>query len=340
MADQAKKLRQLMAEKEDSEIAVEEIDDIEIEEIERIEEEETEEINEIDNEIKEIEETEEAPIEKVEEITKLSSRVITITSGKGGVGKSNFAVNLAIQLSKLGKRVLVIDADFGLANVEVLMGINPEYNLSAVMDGSKKITDIIVDGPEGIKIISGGSGLSKLANMTEEEIIFLIKNFNLLDKMSDIILIDTGAGISKTVIDFISASEETIIVTTPEPTSITDDYAIIKTINEKEGESPDISILVNRVENNREGELIFKKLKDVSKKFLDVDIDSIGFLPADKYLIRAVKSQEPVSILYPNAPVVKSIENISLELINKDEIVEKNTGLKGFLSKFINKVFS
>ena len=269
-------------------------------------------------------------------IAKSSARVITVSSGKGGVGKSNFSVNLAIQLIKRGKRCVIIDADFGLANIEVLLGVMPKYSFANVISGEKPIIETVTEGPGGIKFISGGSGFTQLANISDRQISYLIENIAHLDDISDIILIDTGAGISKQVVDFITASNEAVIVTTPEPTSITDAYAIIKKIKEMGNIMPKFNIIVNRAESKKEGDEIFGKLERVCAKFLGIEVNNLGYLPYDQYLVKAVKAQQPVSIMYPNAPVVKNIERISEYIIdshNKAPMAED--GLKGFVKRLL-----
>ena len=232
-------------------------------------------------------------VEKGESVIDLSSRVITVTSGKGGVGKTNFSLNLAIQFSKLNKKVIIIDADFGLANIEVLFGIIPRYSLADVLKGKRDIEEVLTDGPMGIRFISGGSGLRELSNITERQMNYFINNFSYLDAISDIIIIDTGAGISKSVINFIKASGETIIVTTPEPTSVTDAYALIKTIKEESVKMPDFKIVVNRVDDDEEGLEIFNKINRAATRFLGVSLENLGYIPYDKYLVKVVKNQQP-----------------------------------------------
>ncbi len=269
----------------------------------------------------------------------LSARVITVTSGKGGVGKSNFTLNLGLYMKSLGKRVIIIDADFGLANIEVLMGAMPKYTLLDVIKGNCGIIEALAEGPEGIKFISGGSGLSQLADMDESQVASLIESLSLLDSLADIILIDTGAGISKQVINFILASKETIIVTTPEPTSITDAYAIIKTMKEKERSLPEINILVNRTDGIKEGTEVYSKLERVCRQFLSIDVKYLGYLPNDPYLVKAVKTQVPVSIAYPASPVARRIAKISDDLLSKSRsIEEEDRGVKGFIKNFIRKL--
>lgn len=269
----------------------------------------------------------------------LSSRVITVTSGKGGVGKTNFSLNLAIQFSKFNKRVVIIDADFGLANIEVLFGILPKYNLADVLRGERDVEEVLTDGPMGIKFISGGSGLKELSNITEKQLNYFINNFSYLDAISDIIIIDTGAGISKSVVNFIKASDETIIVTTPEPTSVTDAYALIKTIKEESHNNkiPDFKVVVNRVDDDEEGNDIYNKISRASGKFLGVPLQNLGYIPYDKFLVKAVKHQEPATICFPNCEFTKAIENISKRLMNiKVGQSPEENGIRGFMKRLVN----
>lgn len=267
--------------------------------------------------------------------SEFSNRVITITSGKGGVGKSNITLNLGIQLINQGKKVVIIDADFGFANIEVLFGMFPKKSLLNVLNGQDNIEDVISEGPKGLKFISGGSGFKDLSVLTDRQIRYLIQSFTYLDKIADIILIDTGAGASKQVIDLVKASKETIIVTTPEPTAITDAYAIIKIIKESKFDIPDISIIINCVDSRKEGEEIYIKLNRVSHRFLGVELKLLGYIPKDNLLVKSVKQQKPVSILYPNASSTKSINRISKYLLEVDSsLVEEYFGAKTFFSRF------
>lgn len=264
----------------------------------------------------------------------LSSRVITVTSGKGGVGKTNFSLNLGIQLSKMNKRVVIVDADFGLANIEVLFGIIPKYNLADVLKGNKDISEILADGPMGIKFISGGSGIKELSNITERQTSYFINNFSYLDAISDIIIIDTSAGISRSVVNFVKASDETIVITTPEPTSITDAYALIKIIREENSTIPNFRLVVNRVDNDDEGLEVYNKINIASSKFLGIQLQNLGYIPYDHFLVKAVKHQEPAVICFPNCDFTKAIENISYNLMNmKRNITDRETGIKGFIKR-------
>ncbi|MDR1689598.1 MAG: MinD/ParA family protein [Clostridiales bacterium] len=264
----------------------------------------------------------------------VTSRVITVTSGKGGVGKSNFTANLGISLSKTGKRVVIIDADFGLANIEVLFGIIPQYSLANVLSGQKELKDIISEGPHGVKFLSGGSGLRDLANINERQMTYIIEKLSYLDSVSDIILIDTGAGISDSVLNFVKASKEAVIITTPEPTSVTDGYAIIKAVRESNGDMPEIKVIINRVDDSKEGFEIFDKISKVAKRFLEVDLTNLGYIPYDNNVIRAVKSQQPLIMTYPNSEASKAIEAIAGRLLDSSlPLVEQKAGIKGFMRR-------
>jgi flagellar biosynthesis protein FlhG len=267
---------------------------------------------------------------------KLNSRVIAVSSGKGGVGKTNFAVNLAVYFKKHGKRVIVFDTDFGLANVEILFGVFPKYNLADVIMNDKTITDVLTEGPLGIKFISAGSGQKELVNITDRQTARLIEGMAVLDDMADIIIIDTGAGASNAVVDFIKAANEAIIVTTPEPTSVTDAYALIKTLRDGGRDSaawtgPELKMVLNRVESHNEGREVYDKLSRVSKKFLEVDIHYLGSVLDDSYLVKAVKKQQPAVVAFPNSPFAKSIEVIGLKLL--DLPAARQTNLKSFVKR-------
>ena len=209
-----------------------------------------------------------------------NARVIAVTSGKGGVGKSSVSINLAVQFTQMGKKVIILDADFGLANIEVMFGVIPKYNLSDLMVSGREISEIITEGPEGIKFISGGSGIAKLVNPDKEQVKRLVNKMSELENMADVIIIDTGAGISSTVMEFLVASPETIIVTTPEPTSITDSYALLKALSMNDNfrrEDVSIKMIANRVSTESEGRNLYEKLNMVVSKFLDIDMTYFGF---------------------------------------------------------------
>lgn len=259
-----------------------------------------------------------------------SAQVITVTSGKGGVGKTNLAINLAIQLSKSGKKVIVLDADFGLANVEILLGIRPKYNLADLLFNGKSLNDIITIGLEGIGFISGGSGIYELMDMNKEQIIKLTKSLSELDKIADFIIIDTGAGINSSVTEFILASSQVLIVATPEPTSITDAYALLKTLNrnpEFSTMNTTIQLVANRVDDEKEGMEIYQKLSMVANKFLDIKIEYLGGIPQDKSVLKAVLKQAPYSIAFASSPASLAIKSLANQLARIEP--EKENQKKG-----------
>jgi flagellar biosynthesis protein FlhG len=271
--------------------------------------------------------------------TKPKARVITVTSGKGGVGKTSISINLAIQLTRLGKRVVVFDADFGLANIEVMLGVRPQYNLADMMFRGKDLADIITQGEEGISFISGGSGIQELASMNREQVMFLTSRLIALDKYADVIIVDTGAGISDSVLEFVLASTEVLLVATPEPTSITDAYALLKALNRKEEfvkEHTSIKMISNRVKNDAEGQNVYEKMSVVSEKFLNIPITYLGPVPMDEQISKAVMRQKPVSVINPDAPSAKAIKQIAETLLELDmEGVSEKRGMFQLFSNLI-----
>ena len=258
------------------------------------------------------------------------ARIITVSSGKGGVGKTNFTVNLAIALSRLGKNVSIIDADLGLANIDVVLGLVPKFTLSHVIRNEKEIKDIILDGPHGIRVISGGSGVMDLVNLDSEEIARLIESLEFLNDDSDYILIDTGAGLSRSVISFIEAASDVVMVITPDPTSITDAYAVIKNIA---SEDKNIKVVVNRVDSNKEGQNVFFKLNSAAKKFLNVELDNLGYIYEDNNVKKAVRSQRPFLLEHPNCLASRGVELIAYNIENNKTFAGTSTGFTRFIEK-------
>lgn len=271
--------------------------------------------------------------------SKPKARVITVTSGKGGVGKTSISINLAIQLTRLGKRVVVFDADFGLANIEVMLGVRPQYNLADMMFRGKDLTDIITQGEEGISFISGGSGIQELASMNREQVMFLTSRLIALDKYADVIIVDTGAGISDSVLEFVLASTEVLLVATPEPTSITDAYALLKALNRKEEfckEDTSIKMISNRVKNEQEGLGLYEKMSVVSDKFLHIPIEYLGPVPMDEQISKAVMRQKPVSVINPEAPSAKAIKQIAEKILQLEE--KEPSDKRGMFQLFSNLI--
>lgn len=251
-----------------------------------------------------------------------AARVITVTSGKGGVGKSNTAINLAIQFRKMDQRVIILDADFGLANIEIMFGTVPKFNLYDLIYQGKNIREIITWGPMDIGFISGGSGIVGMANLNRDYLNYIIQNLVELDSMADVIIVDTGAGISDAVLEFLVASNDVLLVTTPEPTSITDAYSLLKALNRHSRFSEEytrISVLGNKVKNDEEGSTLFDKLNCVVSRYLKLPIEYIGCIPQDEQLARAVMQQTPVSLQNSAAKSAVAYKAIAMKLMNKEQ---------------------
>ena len=272
-------------------------------------------------------------IKKQNQRTKKPARIITVTSGKGGVGKSNIAVNLAVQFQRMGLKTIIFDADIGLANVEVMFGTIPKYSLNDLIYHDKEIEDIITDGPEGVGFISGGSGIMGLSNLTLDQISYLVT-------IADVVIVDTGAGISDSVMEFVASSPEILLVTTPEPSSLTDAYSLLKMLyrNPKYDKNESvIHVLTNRAASFGEGKMVFDKLESVVKQFLDGSVHYIGIIPQDAMLEKAVRIQKPVSIVSPNARSSKRFEELAQYLVSggKQDSSEQNA-FRQFLTKLFN----
>ena len=253
------------------------------------------------------------------------ARVLTITSGKGGVGKSNLAVNLATQFRKKGLRVIILDVDFGLANIEIMFGVVPKHNLSSMLFQGKDIKEIVSTGPMDIGFISGGNGVLGLNNLYREQIMYLIKNIGELNEMADVIIVDTGAGISDQVLEFLLASPEILLVTTPEPSSLTDSYSVLKALyrNPSFVESDTkIRVVANRAQSVADGQMVYNKLKSVVEQFLNGSIDYLGMVPQDTELEHAVRQQKIVSIHAPLSRSARAFEALATSLLEGTQHAE------------------
>lgn len=246
-------------------------------------------------------------------------RIIAITSGKGGVGKTNITLNLAISLARLNKRVCVFDADLGLANINILLGVNPEFDIQHVISGEKEITDIIMHTPEGIQIIPGGSGIQQLSDINKGQLKQLIRSFEKLVKNLDYLFIDTSAGIATNVLSFVMAAQESIVVVTKEPTSLTDAYALIKVVSGM-GHKKKINILVNMVNSPEFATKIFQKLFQVCKKHLNIELSYSGSVLMDLNITNAVCQQKPVLTLYPKTSSSKDFAALAYLINNKPTV--------------------
>ncbi|MGD0463251.1 MAG: MinD/ParA family protein [Tepidisphaeraceae bacterium] len=239
--------------------------------------------------------------------------VIAVTSGKGGVGKSNIAVNLAIKLASVGKRVVLMDADLGLANADVLCNIDLPSNLSHVISRKRELADVMVDGPGGFRLIGGASGLARMADLSDYDRQRLVTALAELEARTDVILIDTGAGISPNVLSFTRSADQVLVVTTPEPTAITDAYAVIKVISRDAPDRP-LSLLVNQVRRPGEGRLVYERIAKVAKQFLTVHVMDAGFIPSDPEVPAAVRRRTPFLLASPRCPASLYISQLAMRL--------------------------
>ncbi len=261
------------------------------------------------------------------------TRIIAITSGKGGVGKTNLAVNMAIAYAQIGKKVILIDGDLGMANVNVLLNIVPQYNLMHVINKQKKMSEIILDTEFGFKFIAGANGFSKIANLSVDELDNFAQEFASLSN-ADVIIIDTGAGIANNVLQFVAAADEVYVVTTPEPTAITDAYGIIKIITtELVNRELNLKLLVNKVHTADEGKKISERIINIVGQFLNYKVDYIGFVYADPVVEQSVIRQKPFMIVNPTSKPAQCVKHI-VGRIEKTDLSAEN-GVSNFLKKIM-----
>jgi len=262
------------------------------------------------------------------------AKVITLTSGKGGVGKTVTAINLGLCLAATGKRVILVDADLGLANVDVLLGINKPYNLYHVLTGQIPLSEIIVDHPTGLQIIPGGSGISKLADMTEFERRHMVEILSDLQNQADIVIFDTSAGINRNVMTFVDLADLVMVVTTPEPAAITDAYAMIKTAIQHQIQGR-MCVLLNRVSSRHEARACQQRLSQVTKRFLDNTIFDAGYILEDVHISQAGKMRRPFVLEYPKCQASYCMMGLAAKLAKNVQIpVQKLSFLRKVANLF------
>jgi flagellar biosynthesis protein FlhG len=266
------------------------------------------------------------------------TRTIAITSGKGGVGKSTLSVSLSIALAQNGASVTLLDADLGLANISVILGIIPKFNLYHVIKGKKKLKDIVIEIPEGIKIIAGASGFHQLANLDVKQIGDFIKSVSELDT-DDYMIIDTGAGISQNVLRFLVAADDVIVVTTPEPTAITDAYGIIKSIASQNPEKS-VKLIINRVNSVSEGKRVAKRVITIAGQFLNMKVENMGFIYDDIYVPKSIRNQKPFIISYPKSKASVCVSMIADRIANREVSSRQGSGMVSFFRNLFSSEMS
>ncbi len=263
-------------------------------------------------------------------------RVLAVTSGKGGVGKTNMVGNIAVALTKLGKRVLILDADMGLANIDIIFNMRPDYNISHVISGEKSLKQVIVTTKHGVKIIPGGSGFAHLTNLTEGEKLNLLSEFEMLGELADIVLIDTSAGISSNVLYFNSAADECIVIATREPTSITDSYALMKVLSKNYG-TKHFKLVVNMVQSEKDAKAVYSTLSSAMERFLgNVVLEYFGFIPMDTMLPKAVINHSTVLNFAPDAPSSTALKKLAGKIADSPGRFDADGNIKFFMKRLFN----
>ncbi|MBI3014029.1 MAG: MinD/ParA family protein [Candidatus Tectomicrobia bacterium] len=261
-------------------------------------------------------------------------RVIAVTSGKGGVGKTNVVANLAYALTQLGLRVLVLDADLGLANLDVLLGLSPKYTIQHVLRGDRTLAEIMIPGVGGMMILPASSGVQSLAELSEAEKLGLLTELELLEEQYDVLLIDTGAGIASNVMYFNVAAQEVIVVVTPEPTSITDAYALMKVLALEYCERH-FRLLVNNASTAAEAKEVYRKISAVADKYLEASIDFLGFIPYDEALLKAVRQQKAVLQAFPGCPASRAFKTLARRILNLPQPLHPKGNIQFFWKRLI-----
>ena len=254
-------------------------------------------------------------------------KVFAVTSGKGGVGKTNITANLAIHVAKTGKRVLVIDADLGLANIEIVFGLKPKFHLGDVLGGGRPIEEVLIQGPHGICLLPAGSGIQNLTQLSDAEKMQFISALDPLEDLFDVVFIDSGAGIGDNVLFFVGAAQEAILVVNPEPTSLIDAYAVVKVLSQKAGVKS-FSVVVNSVVDELTARGVFNKLTTVTNRFLSARMRHLGYIPRDENFHRAIMAQQPLVDMFPTSPASRALGDIARRLFEGVPATKLDSGLK------------
>lgn len=262
-----------------------------------------------------------------------TSRVVAVTSGKGGVGKTNIALNLAIMCARRNKRVMVMDVDLGLANVDLILDLNARFNLSHVIAGKKRINEVVVNGPGGLLIVPGASGIAQLADLSDEDRGRLVEDLRSLERQADLIFVDTAAGIGKNTINFASAADEVMVVTTPEPTAITDAYATIKTIVRTRSHGR-LGVVVNMARSKQEAARVADRIASVARQFLGIEVDRLGYVLADENVATAVRRRRPFALEFPRTPATYCVDALSAHYVGPTRVRRRATS--GFFARLLN----
>lgn len=264
-----------------------------------------------------------------------TTRVIAITSGKGGVGKTAVVANTAVLLAEMGKRVLILDADLGLANIDVVFGLAPGRNMNHFFSEEMELDQIMADGPSGIKILPAGSGIQRFTRLDSRQKMRLLDSLDTMHNDFDIVLIDTEAGISENVTYFNTAAQEILVVTTPEPTAITDAYALMKLLSSQYHEKQ-FNLVVNCVRNDDEGLQVFRKLTMVADRYLDISIDFLGSIPTDRLMVDAIRQQQIIVKLYPSSKISQAFAALAAEIANEPQHMEPKGSIQFFWKRLLD----
>jgi flagellar biosynthesis protein FlhG len=265
-----------------------------------------------------------------------SIRVVAVTSGKGGVGKTNVTANLAVALAHLGRRVMVLDADLGLGNLDVLLGLTPRYSLADVLTGQRRLRDVLVSGPGGITVLPAGSGFQNLTALTDPQMRELQSEMDDLQEETDVLLIDTGAGIGRNVTSFATMAQDIIVVVAPEPTSLTDAYALMKVLSTQHSERR-FRLLVSMTRTPTDGRDVYRKLSLVAERFLHISIDFLGSIPYDHRLVEAVCQQRPLVELYPQSKAAQAFLGLAHDVADWPLPESPKGGLQFFWKSLLRK---